>query len=497
MRPIAVLTLLVLFATACGGGNGVDDPGTPDPLTGRRYGRQTGGTSTDEWHAVSSFADGSFVVVGDFRDTVTFGAGEPAQTQLTSDGFNDICVARYNPDGTLTWARRAGSTSSDSAWGVATVPDGTCIVAGLYSDGAVFGPGEGNQTTLSDVGGSAMFVARYAADGSLLWARSANGAGTQRANAVAAFADGSSAVTGSFSQGATFAPGEGNQTVFVAAGNMDIFSARYNPDGTMDWVRHVAGTTFEAGRGIATFDDGSCVVTGEFSGNVTFGPGDPNQTTLADAGDGDAFIARYQPTGVLDWAKRAGGADDEEGKAITALPGGDCVVTGFYEGTATFGPGEPLQTVMTVVGLSDAFVARYDAAGALVWARSAGGVEDEEGRAIARLSDGSVVVCGRMYDTATFGAGEPNATILPHVDSADAFLARYLPDGTLAWARAAGGPDGDFAAGVAGLPYDASVVVGEFLTTLTFDAGGPNELTLTAAGAQDGFIATYDVDGGF
>ena len=55
-------------------------------------------------------SDGSSLVTSFFWDTDTFGPGEPGQTLLTSAGGADIFVARYNPDGTLAWAKRAGGS---------------------------------------------------------------------------------------------------------------------------------------------------------------------------------------------------------------------------------------------------------------------------------------------------------------------------------------------------------------------------------------------------
>ena len=53
--------------------------------------------------------------------------------------------------------------------------------------------------------------------------------------------------------------------------------------------------------------DGSSLVTGMFGGTATFGPGEPEETTLTPAGGANIFVARYNPDGTLAWAKRAGG----------------------------------------------------------------------------------------------------------------------------------------------------------------------------------------------
>jgi hypothetical protein len=100
-------------------------------------------------------------------------------------------------------------------------------------------------------------------------------------------------------------------------------------------------------------------VTGWFYISATFGPGEPNQTVLTSAGESDIFIARYTPDGTLAWAKRAGGISDDDGRGITALSDDSTVVTGNFQGSATFGPGEPNETVLDSAGSYDIFVARF------------------------------------------------------------------------------------------------------------------------------------------
>jgi hypothetical protein len=74
-------------------------------------------------------------------------------------------------------------------------------------------------------------------------------------------------------------------------------------------------------------------------------------------------VARYNADGTLARAKRAGGADYDEGIGIAAMADGSFVVTGRFLGTATFGPGEAGETVLTSAGSADIFVARYNADG--------------------------------------------------------------------------------------------------------------------------------------
>jgi hypothetical protein len=106
-------------------------------------------------------------VTGEFYESATFGPGEPNQTVLTSAGDFDIFIARYNPEGTLAWAKCAGGPDGYDIWderglGITTLSDNSTTVTGNFSGSATFGLGEPNQTDLTSAGGADIFVARFA-----------------------------------------------------------------------------------------------------------------------------------------------------------------------------------------------------------------------------------------------------------------------------------------------------------------------------------------------
>ncbi|MCX6645304.1 MAG: PKD domain-containing protein [bacterium] len=460
----------------------------------------------DFGNGVATLSDNSTVVTGYFESSATFGLSEPNQTVLTSAGYKDVFIARYNPDGTLVWAKSAEGTDYNYGNGITALSDNSTVVTGCFLGTATFGPGEPNETVLTSAGYWDIFIARYNPDGALAWAKSAGGASgdswdTECGFGITKLSDNSTVVTGSFCGSATFGPGEANQTVLTSAGGPDIFIARYNPDGTLAWAKRAGGgaANYDQGYGITTLSDNSTVVTGQFYGSATFGPGEPNQTDLTSAGGSDIFIARYNPDGTLAWVKRVGGASNwvDCGYGITTLSDNSTVVTGQFIGSATFGPGEPNQTVLTsYVDACDIFIARYNPDGTLALAKCAEGVA--RGFGITALSDNSTVVTGQFYDLTTFGPGEPNETVVNSgAYGPDAFIARYNPDGTLAWAKRAGGVtdvaflDFEGGYGISTLSDDSTVVAGHFFETASFGPGEPNETVLTSVGGYDIFIARF------
>jgi hypothetical protein len=193
------------------------------------------------------------------------------------------------------------------------------------------------------------------------------------------------------------------------------------------------------------------------------------------------------------WARSGGGTDSETALALDVLPGEAFLLSGSYGGSSVFGRGEARETTLVSSGSLDAFLARFDASGALVWARTGGGGRTEEAFGVAALSDESAIVVGRYGSLgATFGAdgaGCP-ATLSPSASgmaSTDIFVARYDAMGDLLWARKAGGTNVDGAFGVDASASDAIVVTGNFSVVATFGS-----VMLTMSGSMsDAFVARY------
>jgi len=248
-------------------------------------------------------------VTGFFQGPAIFGEGEPNETTLTATGTDpdtflsppDIFVAKYDGDGMLLWATKAGGVGADEGLDIATTQGGDSYVTGFFRGTATFGEGEPNETTLTSTGERNIFVAKYDRDGALVWATRAGGAGIlYQGSGIATTELGDSYVTGIFTETATFGEGEPNETTLTSVSDFvslgDIFVAKYDRDGALLWATQAGGALTDASRGIATTASGESYVTGRFRGIATFGEGEPNETTLTSPGptDTDIFVAKYR-----------------------------------------------------------------------------------------------------------------------------------------------------------------------------------------------------------
>ncbi|WP_222930590.1 Ig-like domain-containing protein, partial [Synechococcus sp. BIOS-E4-1] len=251
----------------------------------------------------------------------------------------------------------------------------------------------------------------------------------------------------------------------------------------MTFPLQAGGTSNANGAAISFLSDGSSIVTGDFGGTATFG-----NTTLTSAGGDDVFIAKLDANGNYVWVKQAGGTSGDGANGISSLSDGSSIVTGYFNGTATFG-----STTLTSAGLNDVFIAKLDANGEFVWAKQAGGTSGDYATAISSLSDGSSIVTGNFLGTASFGSTTLTSAGMDQWEyHGDGFIAKLDANGNYVWAKQVVGTSGDNAVGVSSLSNGSSIVTGYFQGTATFGS-----TTLSSAGNDDDdvFIAALDSNG--
>lgn len=248
-------------------------------------------------------------------------------------------------------------------------------------------------------------------------------------------------------------------------------------------------------------------------------------------GSREAFLTKYRYTGVRQWTRQLGNAGSSTEGFAVAVDGLDNVfVAGTVQGALDGNP---------AIGTSDAFVAKYDAAGNRLWTRKVGGAAGTRthGRRASADSAGNVYVSGwtdaaldgnvrmgtqdlfvvkyngagvkqwtrqlglaaadiSLYGSALDAAGNiyvagsspggldgnPNPT-----PGGDAYITKYDPAGVKQWTRELGGSGGIWGTG---LFIDAS---GVYLTgSGTGDIGN---LTGAGTAAAHNYVAKYDTAG--
>lgn len=514
---VGLVALLGATFAGCGGGGGsggsaapststspapAPSPSTtPSPSTSPAPGPSAGtvsiSTSTGAAaRLVSALATGTFP-----NGVAAFDSSTLVGGQVVNGSNGDIHLVRYGPTNVAAWTRTIGGAATEACQGLAGCSNGFLAAAGTKRGAVTFGAGQANQTTLAaPAGDTDGWVALHSSgDGYFNWARQVAGSGHAQPAAVSSGVS-TVDVVGSFfalnftGQGTvTLGPGEPAQTTFTTPSNAScVFVARLDfVTGALHAAWEIRSTSVVSSTHLASSTDGRIYVAGHFSGDATFAPGLASQRTLTAVGARDGFLACYRGDGTLEWVERLRPAPTREALAIdvAALPGGGVVVCGGFGGQVTLRQGQADErTLLANAGGDDALLARYTAAGALVWARAIGGAGFDRAYTLCAFAGGQVGVAGDFHGPATFGPGEPSATTLQGTGNFDVFVARHEgSDGALAWATWVSNPDANIqTAGQASLralaaqPDGTSSLVGNRSGSvgLVFGPGEPRQTTV-------------------
>ena len=320
-------------------------------------------SSTAEELATGLGADtaGNIYVSGHFTETADFDPGTGVVSLTQTGSFDNLFVAKFSGAGSLAWA--VTSTDSDNydvADAIAVDAVGNSYITGWFRTSFVLGAdtlvGDGASST------DTVFFAKLDPNGQWVWARGP-GANSHEEYGVALALDGGSVL---YAAGDFFGTVElGPDTIDSQSQDRHFLARLDTATGDVEWARTTGGGTLKSfAGGVAVDSSHQVYVTGNLTGTLDFDSGTA-AVPLTATGARDHFLAKYAPTGSLQWAVATDGSSGEEFGLSVDTRGTDVFVAGLMGGTADFAAG-------TAVVLGDAgsagkhFLAVYESGGSLV-----------------------------------------------------------------------------------------------------------------------------------
>jgi hypothetical protein len=374
--------------------------------------------------------------------------------------------------GALIWDLIAGGTGLSYGNAIATDSSGNIFVAGYFNYTMNVGT-----LSLTSLGLEDIFVAKFSADGTALWARRIGGVQTDVAKALAVDANGDVFVTGMVS--ATVDLGFGYTPTF-GGGYPDIFLVKLSGvDGTSLWARRMGGVNDDIGYGVAVDSHGNVVLTGYFRATVSFG----GTSLVSMYGGNDTFVAKYSGVdGSHLWSKKFVNNSQDIGYGVAVDGADDIFVTGTFMGAVNFGCGS-----LASAGGNDIFLAKLSgASGSCLWSERFGNTGYDIGYAVAADPLGNVAMTGVYANTVDFGNGP-----LPSAGPQETVVALFSgADGRSLWSTHFGGASSASGYGIAADPNGNIAVTGSFASTANF-----GNRTMTSVGPSDIFAVLLSPDG--
>jgi hypothetical protein len=282
-------------------------------------------------------------------------------------------AAKLNGEGALQWITYLGSGEWDWGRGVAVDGNGEIVVTGTSYHG--WGSPMRPYSGWSDA-----FVAKLSNSGGIIWNTFLGSSDFDDGCAIAVDANGSCYVTGSSE--ATW-----GDPVDDYSSMSDVFVAKLNGNGVLVWNTFLGGDSSDDGARIAVDGSGGLYLVGD-SGSSWGMPVRPF------SGDVDAFVAKMSNSGTLVWNTFLGAAAEDRGCDIKV----DETGCSYLAGTSATSWETPLRAYS---GNFDAFSAKLDSNGVLIWNTFLGGAFDDGGSGICLNVDrnGHGYVCGMSNAT--------------------------------------------------------------------------------------------------
>jgi hypothetical protein len=341
-----------------------------------------GGSKTDRAYGVITDTAGNVYVTGHFESTDAMVNGDT----LPNAGSYDVFTAKFSPAGKVLWVRVKGGEGYDYGHGIAIDSKGHVVVTGAIgrqvfctkfdaegrevwhrtTSGTVSGSGHGIAVDAQDhiyIGGNstgsgafgkavidskttAALAVKLTPDGDGVWASVIPGTPSALYHEIACDSQGRVWGAGMF-KGSVSVAGE----TFQSSGDKDNDGLIVHLDaaGQVQWARHLHGPGTDYCLGVATDDQGTAFVCGDFNQDTSLAG-----HALATRGSGDIFLAAFDTKGSLTWVEQAGGKLNDNAYPITFRSPDELIIAGACAAPATFGAHE-----VTKSGSSDLYAAKW------------------------------------------------------------------------------------------------------------------------------------------
>lgn len=246
-------------------------------------------------------------LAGTYRGTVNFATSGVPVTLTSPANKDSYFLARYDLDGNLVWAKHTPGAANNNLEAMTVDAGGNVLLSGsFYSLSTVdidFSPAQLLIQGVATANHQTAFLAKYTADGDLLWGKEMRYATIAQ---VLTDAGGNSYFVGDMTANQLVL----GTTTLASNGGQDIVFGKYDAAGTLVWARNIGSgnrpgdTDNDAGFGIALDSQNNVVITGRFANTIDL---DPSTAVFPfTAGDAQTFVAKYSNTGAFIWGRRFG-----------------------------------------------------------------------------------------------------------------------------------------------------------------------------------------------
>ena len=314
------------------------------------YGRSIAICDTNIYITGYSATDSTIITSGAYQ--TSFGGGN-----------SDAYIAMFGISGSRIWGTYYGGSGDELGMGISTDQNCNLYVTGITNSTSGIATSGAYQTSYGG-GSNDAFIVKFNSTGSQQWSTYYGGSGDDNGLSISNYVNGNIAITGYTTSTTGIATSGSYQTSVTYGGNgtYDIFLTKFDSSGSRLWGTYYGGSNTDIGYGV-TIDSSENIYIVGYSLSQIIAPNGYYTFQFLNAGNEDAFLAKFNSSGSLKWGTFYGGTWDDAGKAIALNTLGEVFITGYTysSGIATSGA---YQTSIT--SSNDIFIANFTSAGGLV-----------------------------------------------------------------------------------------------------------------------------------
>jgi hypothetical protein len=377
----------------------------------RQWGTYYGGNSVDYGYSFVVDGSGNIYLTGLTASStgISFNGH-----QNTLGGLWDAFLVKFNSSGVRQWGTYYGGSSYDYCTSCNVDGSGNIYMAGTSSSttGISF---NGHQNTYGG-GNDDAFLVKFNSAGVRERGTYFGGSGADFARSCAL--DGSGNV---YMAGQTDSPtgiaANGHQN--TNGGNNDAFIVKFNVSGVREWGTYYGGSGTDNGYSCALDGFGYVYLAGytESTTNIT---ANGHQNTFG-GGDDDAFLVKFNLSGVREWGTYFGGSLGDYAYSCAIDGSGNIYITGETYSTNNIATTGAYQT--SIVGQGDAFLSKFNSSGVRQWGTYYGGIGDDYGYFCAVDGSGNIYLTGQT--TSNMGIASNGHQNTYGGGYSDAYLAKF------------------------------------------------------------------------
>jgi len=321
--------------------------------------------------------------------------------------------------------------------------------------------------------------------------------GEERGNSCITDAAGNVYMVGFTSSNSDIATAGAHQTVYAGGpivfgtGGYDAFLVKFNSSGVRQWATYYGGSQDDMGISCAVDASGNVYMIGSTSSTSGIATAGAHETTI-----NDGFLVKFNSNGVRQWGTYFEG----NGNACTTDASGNIYIVGLTNSTSGIATAGAHQTVMS--GSGDAFLVKFNSSGVRQWGTYFGGPfnggsANETGISCATDASGNIYMVGKTPSNsgiATVGAHQTAGG----TQFFDAFLVKFNSTGVIQWGTYYDGlgdtQPNSCATDASGNVYMAGQVFQELLPDSGISTPGAHQTTY-GGGFTDAFLVKFDPNG--